>query len=57
MKYAFALAFALVSLTLSGCVVVPVGPPGGGAYAVAPAGVVVRPPVVVVRPYYRPWWR
>ena len=55
MKYAFAVFLA--SLTLSGCVLVPVGPPGSGAYAVAPAGVVVRPPVVVFRPYYRPWWR
>jgi hypothetical protein len=51
MKYAFALALA--SLTLAGCVLVPVGPPGSGAYAAVP---IVRPPVVVVRPYYRPWW-
>jgi len=52
MKYAIALAFA--SLTLSGCVLVPVGPPGSGAYVARPA-VVVPAPFVVVRPYYRPW--
>ena len=46
------LALALASLTLAGCVLVPVGPPGSGAYAAVP---VVRPPVVVYRPYYRPW--
>lgn len=56
MKFAFA-AF-LASLTLSGCVLVPAGPPGSGAYAAVPAGVVLRPPVVVYRPsYYRPGWR
>jgi hypothetical protein len=49
----FVLTSALVAMILSGCVVVPVGPPGSGAYAAAPAGVVVRPaPVVIVRPYY-----
>jgi hypothetical protein len=47
------LTLALASLTLGGCVLVPAGPPGSGAYAAVP---VVRPPVVVVRPYYRPWW-
>lgn len=56
MNYAFALF--LVSLTVSGCVLVPAGPPGSGAYAAVPAGVVVGPPVVLFRPhYYRPWWR
>jgi hypothetical protein len=54
MKSALAVMLALASVTLTGCVLVPVGPPGSGAYAVAPA--VVPPPVVVVRPYYRPWW-
>ncbi len=54
MKHAFALS--LVSLILSGCVLVPVGPPGSGAYAARPA-IIVPAPAVVFRPYYRPWWR
>ena len=54
MKYALALILALSALALDGCVLVPVGPPGSGAYAVAPA--VPPPPVVVVRPYYRWGW-
>jgi hypothetical protein len=50
-----ALVLALASVTVCGCVLVPAGPPGSGAYVAVPAPVVVRPPVVVVRPYYRGW--
>jgi hypothetical protein len=50
-----ALALVLAALTVSGCVLVPAGPPGSGAYVAVPAPLVVRPPVVVVRPYYRVW--
>ncbi|MEO8187793.1 MAG: hypothetical protein ABI580_10570 [Burkholderiaceae bacterium] len=43
---------ALVSL-VSGCAIVPVGPPGGAYFA---PRVVVPVPAVVVRPwYYRRW--
>lgn len=43
-----------VAVTMSGCIVAPVGPPG----FVAPGPVVVAPlaPVVVVHPWYRRWW-
>jgi hypothetical protein len=55
MRSVLSVSVVLASLALSGCVLVPVGPPGSGAYAAVPA---VRPPVIVVRPhpYYRPWW-
>ncbi len=50
-----ALALVLASVAVCGCVLVPEGPPGSGAYVAVPAPVVVRPPVVTVRPYYRVW--
>ena len=49
-------AIASAALLLVGCAVVPVGPPGAVYVAPTPR-VAVAPPVVVVRPWYRGWYR
>jgi hypothetical protein len=50
------IAIASAALSLGACAVVPVGPPGAVYVAPAPR-VAVAAPVVVVRPWYRGWYR
>ncbi len=50
------IAIASAAALLGACAVVPVGPPRAVYVAPAPR-VAVAAPVVVVRPWYREWYR